>query len=238
MEKIFSRNILLLGEDVQKKILSKHVCVVGLGGVGGFALESLVRSGVGEVSIVDFDKVAFSNINRQIIALNSTVGKLKTDVFEKRLLDINPNLKIRKYTSFYNENLNEQIFSKKVDFIIDAIDIMSSKISLLAYAYHHKIPIITSLGAGNIIDPTSFYIADISDIKTCKSKFAKNVLKNLKKRGIESNITAVVNQLEPLKLKIDSKNTQIVKYPVASLPFAPAVAGYFMGYYVLQSFIE
>ena len=243
-----SRNELIWGKEKQDLLKTKHVAVFGLGGVGGFALESLARSGVGSFTIVDFDTVSESNINRQLVALNSTVGKKKTELFKERLLDINPDIKLRQIDDFYNDNLQELCFYNKPDYVIDAIDTMRSKIDLLVYCYQNKIPVITSMGAGNRFDPTQLYITDISQIENKKCTFTKNVLYQLKKRGIESGITAVCSRETPKVLDkisvletITTKsgdNIEFTKITPGSTPFVPAVAGYYLGWYVLKHFLS
>ena len=243
----FSRNELIWGKESQKKLKDKHVTVFGLGGVGGFALEALARAGVGNFTIIDFDTVSESNINRQIIALNSTVGKKKTELFQKRLLDINPDINVTAIDDFYSENIKDVCFAGKTDFVIDAIDTMRSKIDLLAYCYENNIPVITSMGAGNRFDPTKLYITDIKDIENKKCTFTKNVLYQLKKRGIEQGITAVCSNEAPIvreKIQntenITAKNGEkfeFTKITPGSTPFVPAVAGYYLGWYVIKNLI-
>ncbi len=244
----FSRNELIWGKEKQALLKSKVVFVFGLGGVGGFALEALARSGVENFTIVDFDEVSDSNINRQIIALNSTVGQKKAELFKQRLLDINPNIKVNSICDFYNESLKEKIFITKPDYVIDAIDTMRSKIDLLVYCKENNIPIITSMGAGNRLDPTQLYITNIKDIENKKCTFTKNVLYQLKKRGIESGITAVCSKEAPNVLEkisvvenIETNNgekIEFTKITPGSTPFVPAVAGYYMGYWVIKEFLK
>lgn len=244
----FSRNELIWGKEKQALLKNKVVFVFGLGGVGGFALEALARSGVENFTIVDFDEVSDSNINRQIIALNSTVGQKKAELFKQRLLDINPNIKVNSICDFYNESLKEKIFTTKPDYVIDAIDTMRSKIDLLVYCKKNNIPVITSMGAGNRIDPTKLYITDIKDIENKKCTFTKNVLYQLKKRGIDSGITAVCSKEAPNVLeKIsvvenietnEGEKIEFTKITPGSTPFVPAVAGYYMGYWVLKEFLK
>lgn len=249
MDNIFSRNELLWGKDAQKILSTKHVVVAGLGGVGGYALDSLARAGIENFTIIDYDEVSPSNINRQIIALNSTVGIKKTTLFEQRLKDINPNINLKIIEDFYSEKINEQIFSKKADFVIDAIDTMRSKTELLTYCHKNSIPIITSMGAGNRIDPTKLYLSDISEIKDKKTTFTKNVLYQLKKNGIEQGIMAVISDEKPHKTKekientekIECKNGEVAEFTKispASTPFVPAVAGYYLSYYVVKTLLN
>ncbi len=244
----FSRNELIWGKEKQALLKDKVVFVFGLGGVGGFALEALARSGVENFTIIDFDTVSKSNINRQIIALNSTVGLKKTDLFKQRLTDINPDIKVESICDFYSEKLADKIFNTQPDYVIDAIDTMRSKIDLLVFCKENNLPVITSMGAGNRFDPTQLYIADIKDIENKKCTFTKNVLYQLKKRGIESGITAVCSKEHPGVLeKITTtenletsagEKIEFTKITPGSTPFVPAVAGYYMAYFVIKEFLK
>ena len=244
----FSRNELIWGKQNQALLKDKVVFVFGLGGVGGFALEALARSGVENFTIIDFDEVSNSNINRQIIALNSTVGLKKTDLFKKRLTDINPEIKTECICDFYCEKLRDKIFTIKPDYVIDAIDTMRSKIDLLVYCKENNIPVITSMGAGNRFDPTQLYITDIKDIENKKCTFTKNVLYQLKKRGVDSGITAVCSKETPKvmqklcsteNIKTQAGETiEFSKITPGSTPFVPAVAGYYMAYFVIKEFLK
>lgn len=245
MSEIFSRNEMLWGEETQKLLSQKHVAVFGLGGVGGFAVEALVRAGIGEISIIDFDKVSKSNINRQIIALHSTIGKSKAELFETRLKDINPDLKINTYNTFYTKSLNETIFRKNIDYVVDAIDTLKSKIELIDYCHNSNCKIITSVGAGNRLDPTELKIKDISEIKNTKCPFVKNIIRILDKKSINRGITCVISEEKPRK-NIGVKNQESIrsedgqlmeftKISPGSVIFVPAVAGYYMAHHVIQS---
>ena len=175
-EDIFSRNKLFWGEDNQYLLSLKHVAVFGLGGVGGFCAEALVRAGIGELSIIDFDDVSLTNINRQLVALHSTVGQNKAKLFENRLKDINPELKINVVDDFYTGDFD---FSH-IDYVADAIDTMRSKIELLETSVKNNISVISSMGAGNRIDPTKLYISDISEIENKNAPFVSNIIYQLK----------------------------------------------------------
>lgn len=244
MDDIFSRNELFWGIDAQRFLASKHVAVFGLGGVGGFCAEALARAGIGELTIVDFDTVSKSNINRQCVAFNSTVGQKKTTLFEERLKDINPDIKINPIDDFYT---SEMIF-EKVDFVADAIDTMRSKISLLEYCVNNGISVISSMGAGNRIDPAKLYISDISEIEDKKAPFVSNILYQLYKRGIEQGITVVASREKPfVQKKISStekivtnngENIEFVKITPSSTPFVAGCAGIFMASYITQSFLK
>lgn len=244
----FSRNELIWGKEKQALLKDKVVFVFGLGGVGGYALDALARSGIENFTIVDFDKVSESNLNRQLVALHSTIGEKKTELFKKRLLDINPEIKLCTIFDFYSEKLREKIFKTKPDYVVDAIDTMRSKIDLLVYCKENNIPVITSMGAGNRVNPTQLYIADIKDIENKKCTFSKNVLYQLKKRGIESGITAVCSRETPKVLEkisaveniktSDGEEIEFTKITPGSTPFVPAVAGYYMAYFVVNEFLK
>lgn len=240
MSELFSRNELLWGEDFQESLLKRCVLVAGLGGVGGYALEAIARSGVGNFKIIDFDKVEESNINRQIIALNSTLNVSKTELFEKRLKDINSNINVKTYNRFYTKDLNEEIFNG-VDFVVDAIDTMRYKVDLLESCVEFKIPVISAFGAGNRLNPTRLKIVDISEITRPNDTFSKNILYQLKKRGIENGVTAVISDELPIKPKektIGKLEDGSNKIRVGSCVFVPAVMGYYMGYKVIETFLK
>ena len=261
---IFSRNELFWGKSAQELLRTKHVAVFGLGGVGGFCAEALARAGVGELTIVDFDTVSLSNINRQIIALHSTIGESKVRLFEKRLKDINPEIKLNVVEDFYTGNSHSEhnILSyfanaqddkgeeslKSFNFVADAIDTMRSKISLLETCVNNGIPVISSMGAGNRIDPTQLYISDISEIKNKNAPFVSNIIYQLKKRGIENGITVVASREKPFVMekisgteKITTKNgeqIEFTKITPASTPFVASCAGIFMAYYIVNKIIK
>ena len=237
---IFSRNELYWGAEFQEALKNKHVAVFGLGGVGGHCAEALARAGVGELTLVDFDTVSTSNINRQIIALNSTVGKKKTKLFEQRIKDISPNIKLNIIDDFYTDS------KINADYVADAIDTMRSKISLLENCITNNIPVISSMGAGNRIDPTKLYICDIKDIEDKKAPFVSNIIYQLKKRGIESGIKVVVSREKPsIQEKMseieqvttrDGEQIEFTKIIPSSTPFVACVAGIYMASYIVQEF--
>lgn len=239
----FSRNCLFWGNENQDILKSKHVAVFGLGGVGGFCAESLARAGIGELTLIDFDKVSNSNINRQIIALHSTVGHSKTTLFEKRLKDINPDIKLNIIDDFYTD----EDFGN-VDFVADAIDTMRSKITLLETCINKGLPVISSMGAGNRIDPTKLYVCDISEIENKNAPFVSNIIYQLKKRGIEKGITVVASREKPyVKEKISEiekistkkgEKIEFVKITPSSTPFVASCAGIFMAAHITQTFLK
>lgn len=242
MSDIFSRNALYWGKDFQKELSSKHVAIFGLGGVGGFSAETLARSGIGELTLVDFDTVSQTNINRQIVALHSTIGEKKTELFKKRLKDINPEIKLNIFDDFYSENFD----FTGIDFVIDAIDTMKSKISLLESCVKNKIKAVSSMGAGNRLNPTQLYICDLSEIEDKNVPFVSNVIYQLKKRGIESGIKVIasrekphteekISEIESITTK-SGENIEFTKIIPSSTPFVASVAGIYCAYYVISEF--
>ena len=240
----FARNILYWGDKAQNKLLSSHVVVFGLGGVGGYCAEALARSGLGELTLVDFDRVSKTNINRQIIALNSTVGNFKTELFAARLKDINPDIKLNLVNDFYQE-----IFDfEGIDYAADAIDTMRSKINLLVNCLKNNIPVISSMGAGNRMNPEMLYISDISEIHDKKAPFVSNILYQLKKQGITSGITVVASDEKPfVQEKISEienittgsgEEIQYNKIIPSSTPFVASCAGIFMASRIVSDLIN
>ena len=192
----FSRTQLLLGEDAMKKLAGSRVAVFGVGGVGGYVCEALVRSGVGAFDLIDDDKVCLTNLNRQIIATRSTVGKYKTDVMKDRMLDINPDVDVRIHKSFFlPENADEFPF-EEYDYIVDAVDTVTAKIELVMKAQALNIPIISSMGAGNKLDASAFRVADIYKTKVCP--LAKVMRRELKKRGVKK-LKVVYSEEKPTR---------------------------------------
>lgn len=246
---IFARNSLYWGEENQKLLSSKKVAIFGLGGVGGYCAEALARAGIENLTIVDFDTVSLSNINRQIIALNSTVNQKKTLLFEQRLKDINPQINLKIIDDFYNSEETIIDFSKEhYDFVADAIDTMRSKIHLLESCYKNNVPVISSMGAGNRIDPTKLYISDLKDIENKNAPFVSNVIYQLKKLGITEGITFVTSREKPFvqdkiteneKIKTNSGlDIEFNKITPSSTPFVASTAGIYMAYYIVQQLIK
>ena len=216
---MFSRTQLLLGADALEKLKKSHVAVFGVGGVGGYVVEALARTGVGEITLIDNDKVSASNINRQIIALHSTVGEYKTQVAKNRLLDINPQMKVHTKEFFVLPETVDEIDFSAFDIVVDAIDTVSGKIAIIQKAKSLNIPVISAMGAGNKLDPTAFTITDIS--KTSGCPLARVMRRELKKRGIE-DVKVVYSKEEPKTLPM-SENTG--EKTVGSVAFVPSVAG-------------
>ena len=195
----FSRTQLLLGKDGMNRLANARVAVFGVGGVGGFTVEALARSGVGAIDLIDDDKVCLTNINRQIIALRSTVGKYKVDVAAERLRDINQNIQVNTYKTFYMPDTAHQFDFSQYDYVVDAIDTITGKLELVMQAHKAGTPIICSMGAGNKLDPTAFRVADI--YKTSVDPLARVMRHELRKRGIKK--LKVVYSEEPPMRPID-----------------------------------
>lgn len=179
----FSRTELLLGKEAMNKLSSSRVAVFGIGGVGGYTVEALVRSGIGTIDLIDDDKVCLTNINRQIYATRKTVGSYKVDIAKERILEINPNTVVNTYKTFYMPETAEQFDFSCYDYIVDAIDTVTGKIELAVNASAIGTPVISSMGAGNKMDPTAFEVADIYKTSVCP--LAKVMRRELKKRGIQ-----------------------------------------------------
>lgn len=228
----FSRTELLYGREAMEKLSQSRVAVFGIGGVGSYAAEALVRSGIGTIDIIDNDKVCPSNINRQIIATNSTVGRYKTDVALDRMKEINPDVTVNKFCVFYSPETSEQFDFSAYDYVVDAIDTVTGKISLVTQARAAGTPIISSMGAGNKIDPTGFMVADIYETSVCP--LARIMRTELRKRGIKK-LKVVYSREKPRipaggeEIYNNSCNTQqgvTRKRPTpGSTAFVPPVAG-------------
>ncbi len=229
MENEFSRTQTLLGKESLQKIKNSHIAVFGLGGVGGFVVEALVRSGVENIDIIDNDTVSISNINRQIIATHSTIGKYKTEVFKERILDINPNAKVNAHNILYLPDTAHLFNFSDYDYIIDAIDNVTGKIQLVCEARKHCTPIISSMGTGNKLDPTKFEVADI--FKTSVCPLAKVMRYELKKHGIKK-LKVVYSKELPFK------NNESPSRTPASVAFVPSVAGMIIASEVIKDIIK
>lgn len=191
----FSRTGLIFGSENMEKLAKARVAVFGIGGVGGYTVEALARSGVGTLDLIDNDTVCLTNLNRQIIATHKTIGMYKVDVAKERILDINPDVVVNVYKTFYMPETAEQFDFTKYDYVVDAIDTVTGKIALVEQAKKCGTPIISSMGAGNKIDPTAFEVADIYKTSVCP--LAKVMRKELKKHGIES-LKVVYSKEEPV----------------------------------------
>ena len=195
----FSRTQLLFGAEAMEKLYHARVAVFGIGGVGGYTAEALARSGIGTLDLIDDDKVCLTNINRQIFATRKTVGQYKVDVAEQRILDINPHAVVHTYKTFYSPDTAEQFDFTLYDYVVDAIDTVAGKLELVEQAEKAGVPIISSMGAGNKLDPTAFEVADIYETSVCP--LARVMRRELKKRGIKK--LKVVYSKEPAMTPID-----------------------------------
>lgn len=224
MKEEFSRTAKVIGEENLDKLNNAHVAVFGIGGVGGHAAEALVRAGIGNIDIIDSDTVSLSNINRQIVALHSTVGKLKVEVLKDRLIDINPDLNINVYPVFYDESTENQFDFEKYDYIVDAIDSIASKIALIVNATEKNVKIISAMGAGNKLEPSLFEVSDIYKTSVCP--LAKTMRYELKKRGVKK-----------LKCVYSKELPKVRTTPPGSLSFTPSVMGLIMAGEVVKDLI-
>jgi tRNA A37 threonylcarbamoyladenosine dehydratase len=224
----FKRTIEQIGIDKFNLLRKSTVLILGIGGVGGHACDSLVRSGIGNLIIVDKSLVDLTNINRQIIALTSTVGKPKVEVMKDRLLDINPDLNITIYHEFYNLETKTKILNHKIDFICDAIDTVTFKIDIIKEALSKNIPIISSMGMGNKLHPELIEISDIS--KTSYDPIAKVIRKKLRSEHINGKVPVVYSKEEPFKVDHEVSNP-------SSNSFVPATAGLIMASFIINRII-
>ena len=216
------RTEMLLGYDGVENLKNSKVAVFGVGGVGGYTAEALARSGVGSIDLYDSDRVSLSNINRQIAALHSTVGKYKADVMKERILDINSCAEVNAYKVFYLPENADKYPLDKYDYVVDAIDTVSAKIELICRCDRLGVPIISAMGAGNKLDPTAFKVADIYSTKMCP--LAKVVRRELKSRDIKS-LKVVYSEEKAKKPEINLSDSENSKPVPGSVSFVPSVAG-------------
>ncbi len=234
MNEIFSRTEMLIGDDSLLKLQNSRVAVFGVGGVGGYVAEALVRAGLGKIDLIDNDSVSESNLNRQIIALHSTIGKMKTQVMSQRLLDINPELEVMIHNKFVlPENIDEFDFLH-YDYIVDAIDTVSGKLAIIEKAYFLGKPVISSMGTGNKLDPTKFEITDINKTSVCP--LARVMRYELKKRGVKK-LKVLYSKEEPIKPTVQA-TTEKGKAVPGSISFVPSVAGLVIASQVIKDLIK
>lgn len=220
----FERSRLLLGEEALECLKEKTVAVFGIGGVGGYVAEALARTGVGTLHLIDNDRVSTSNINRQVIALHSTVGRYKTEVMRERILDINPQAEVIIHNCFFlPENADSFTFSG-YDYVVDAVDTVTAKLEIIMRAKEAGVPVISSMGAGNKLDPSLFEVADIYETSVCP--LARVMRRELKKRDIKK-LKVVYSKEEPLKQRIPG-----------SVAFVPSVAGLLIAGEVIRDIIQ
>lgn len=223
-----SRTELLIGKEAIGKLKQSTVAIFGIGGVGSFTTEALARSGIGNLVLIDYDKINESNINRQIHATSKTIGFYKVDVMKERLKDINPEIKVQTYKKMYNEDTKEELISNNYDYVVDAIDMVPSKINLILNCIDRGIPIISSMGAGNKLDPTGFKVADIFETKMCP--LARVIRNELKKHSIKS-LKVVYSTEKPIKTVAGYSDA------IGSISFVPSAAGLILSSVVVRELI-
>ena len=240
----FSRNELAIGQEGLDKLKNTTVAILGVGGVGSFAAEACARSGVGRIILVDKDNVDITNINRQLVAYLSTVGKSKSAVMKERIADINPECEVIDMHMFYTEETYEQFFEQGIDYVIDASDTVMYKIHIIKECLKRNIPIISSMGAANKMDPTRFKIADIS--KTHTDPLAKVIRTKLRKEGITKGVTVIFSDESPIVVRPDvvehvgkpDAAIRKAKMPPSSNAFAPSTAGLFAASWVINKIVK
>ena len=220
----FSRTEILLGSEAMERLAGARVAVFGIGGVGGHAVEALARSGVGALDLIDKDAVSITNLNRQMVATKSTVGRDKVDVMKERILDINPEARVYTHKCFFLPETAKDFDFARYDYVIDAVDTVTAKIALVMQAKDTHTPIISSMGAGNKLDASAFRVADIYDTKVCP--LAKVMRRELKKRGIDG-LKVVYSEEQPIEAKVSaSEEIPEGKRGIpGSVAFVPSVAG-------------
>ncbi len=233
MKEQFSRTARVLGENSIEVLSNCRVAVFGIGGVGGHAVEALARAGVGAIDLIDSDTVSVSNINRQAVALHSTVGRPKVEVMRDKILDINPECKVSTHQCFYLPETAENFDFSKYSYVLDCVDTVAAKIDIICRAKELNIPIISAMGAGNKLDPTAFRVADIFDTKVCP--LARIMRTNLKKRGIKS---LKVVYSEEIPLSSTEKDPETGRSIPGSVPFVPSVMGLIMAGQTVKDLVK
>lgn len=233
-----TRTELLLGHSRMERLTNSHVLVVGLGGVGAYAAEQICRAGVGQMTIIDADTVNESNINRQLPALHSTIGMPKAEVVARRLLDINPSLKLTVIHEFLRDERTEAILSEtRYDFVVDAIDSLSPKAFLLYHAYKKGIPVVSSMGAGAKMDPSQVKVADLS--KTCNCALAKAVRKRLRGLGIQKGIPVVFStEMANPEAVIEIEGEAYKRTTTGTVSYMPAIFGCYLAAYTINQLAQ
>jgi len=238
----FSRTELLIGQAALEKLQNSRVAIFGVGGVGGYVCEALVRSGVGHFDLIDNDTVSLTNINRQIIALHSTIGKLKVDVMKERMLDINPDVDVSVHPCFYLPETADQFDFSNYDYVVDAIDTVTGKIEIIVQADAHQVPVISSMGAGNKLNPGMMEVSDIYKTSVCP--LARVMRRELKKRHIKhcKVVYSKEKAIQPSQASLekygaDSEENFTKKSIPGSTAFVPSVAGLILASEVIKDLI-
>ncbi|MDD6873891.1 MAG: tRNA threonylcarbamoyladenosine dehydratase [Clostridiales bacterium] len=229
MKPQFVRTARLIGEEAVNALETKNVCIFGIGGVGSFAAEALCRAGVGALTLIDGDTVAESNLNRQLIALHSTIGQPKVDVMKARMADINPDARVTALHMFYDESTASSLELSQFDYVVDAIDSVPSKIALIKRCHALNVPLISCMGTGNKLDPSKLVITDISKTNICP--LARVVRRELRRGGIAHH-TVLYSPEPPMKPLFEDENG---RSSPASIAFVPSVAGLMIAGYVVRA---
>ncbi len=235
MNHFLTRTERIIGTENVEKIKSSKVVILGVGGVGGFATEAIARSGVGTIVLVDKDVVDITNLNRQIIATNKTIGREKVEVMKERILDINPSCQVKTHRVFINEDNINDIIEKDTDYVIDAIDTISSKISVAVWCVENDIKLISSMGTGNKLDPTKLKVSDVFKTNICP--LAKVMRHELRKRNVKK-LKVVYSEEQPMKPMISPEEATMRKIAPGSVAFVPSVAGLIIGGEVIRDIIK
>ena len=229
----FSRTELIIGKEGIEKLKNSRIAVFGIGGVGGYVVEALVRSGIGKIDLIDNDKVAITNLNRQIVATTKTIGQFKVDIMKERAIEINSDVVVDTYKTFFLPENSEEFDFSQYDYIVDAIDTVKAKIELVVLANKFNVPIISAMGAGNKLDPTKFEVADIYKTSVCP--LARVIRQELKKRKIKK-LKVCYSKEAPIVPKMTEENSGKRQTP-GSISFCPSVMGLIMAGEVIKDLI-
>ena len=240
MENQFSRTELLIGKAGEEKLKKAKVAVFGVGGVGSFVVEGLVRAGVGNIEIVDNDKICLSNLNRQIMATRNTVGRYKVDVVKERIFEINPEANVEAYQEFYMPDSNTNIITNNLSYVADCVDTVTAKIAIVMKCKENNVPVISAMGTGNKLDPSKFEITDIYKTSVCP--LAKVMRKELRKRNVES-LKVIYSRENPITPRHDEDctpetNGLVRKQVPGSISFVPSVAGLTIAGEIIREIIK
>jgi tRNA threonylcarbamoyladenosine dehydratase len=238
----FTRTEILIGKTELQKLKNKRIAVIGLGGVGSYAVEALARAGIGHFILIDFDNISLSNLNRQLIALHDTLNMPKTDVMKMRILSINPKAQVEAVTDFLAQD-NRDSYLQDIDYLIDAIDSLGPKVGLIEHCINHEIPIISVMGAGNRLDPTQIHISPLSMSWNCP--LAKRVRKYLRRRGVLVDIPVVFSSEKAIKTELEDldESDEVISHrgrqrlTIGSISYMPAIMGMMAASYVLRDLL-
>lgn len=232
----FARTELLIGEEGINKLHNSKVAVFGIGGVGSFVVEGLVRAGIGKIVLIDNDEICLSNLNRQIHAVRKNIGEYKVDAMKERILEINPDIIVETYKEFFMPDSKVKILDESIDYIVDTVDTVTAKIELVVQANRLNIPIISAMGTGNKLDPTKFEVTDIYKTSVCP--LAKVMRKELRSRNIEK-LKVVYSKEEPIKPYSEEENLSLKKKQTpGSISFVPSVAGLIISGEVIKDILK